>query len=235
MKYVGLAFITILMIGCKSKFKIIGVYRVQKNSEIVLNIKSDSTFTLYNGQVNPYLHPYEHPDEYFWMTTGKWHVENQQLYLNSDSNACYPDSIAFIESKPLQISGFELAFLDFKNDTIPILSVRVHDSLEFARLKGSMKSIKVDNEYFTNRSNGFYRPPNVGDTLKILFYGYPPTFLPFKTIQNKSHTYRKYPRINRDAFYSHPLKIRKGGLLEKHPKMKFEKEKTAGNNMQNGC
>jgi hypothetical protein len=68
--------------SCKVTEKdIIGFYTLDGFPKTTLKINSDKTFEFSKNNSNPYLHPFDHPDEYYSDTKGTWQTVDKKIFL----------------------------------------------------------------------------------------------------------------------------------------------------------
>jgi hypothetical protein len=173
--------IILFFYSCKvTDINIVGHYKMNHFPKSTLTLKSDNNFEFIQNYRNPYLHAFEHPDEYYFRTIGKWKRDGKIITLNSSSDSLiYPlykivvtDSIpnkkSYLENDPAynlmtrnsKTTEFcNYVFYDLYNDTVPILYVKTPLG-DVARLHGSMKYFSWDKK---NK-----------DTLEFSFFGYRP-------------------------------------------------------------
>ena len=169
-----------LMIGlasCKLT-NFVGRYELRHSSKTSMEVKNDGTFEFTQINPNPYLHPFEHPDEYYFTTFGTWTAEKKTLTFNSfkDSIADRQPEIIFSKEitrpidKPrpspmfLDSDGSRFTFYDIFGDTVNILFVQSPDSNRYSALHRTMELADW--------------PASYADTVEFYFYGYKPfTFI----------------------------------------------------------
>src|SRR5258708_28092569 len=83
--------VVLIVSSCKiTRDNLIGAFSCKPIPTIRLNLYKDSTFEFIKINKNPYLHPFEHPDEYFFVSTGYWKLSSsKELILNSEPNVRY--------------------------------------------------------------------------------------------------------------------------------------------------
>lgn len=205
--------------------EIIGHYYMKHNSQSRIDINQDHTFQLYSAELNPFLHPFEHPDRYFFTTKGSWTRYTNTLALTSDSTAQYMPQVQILDSSKVSHPGTQVVFIDYKNDTIPILSVDVGDSLIIAQLHGTIPALKYNPEDYEPYSP-FYKNINNIDSLEFKFYGYPPVSFAFDQLKGHKYRFQLNPITYPTYFRQKPIVIKKNKLVDKEYKFKFLKSKT---------
>src|SRR6266536_161769 len=114
---------TLLLIfisSCKVTEKdIIGFYTLDRFPKTTLTINSDKTFKFSKNNRNPYLHPFDHPEEYYSDTKGTWlTVDKKTISLTSQSDTLvYP--LVSLQTYPARDKKWSyFTFYDTYGDTI---------------------------------------------------------------------------------------------------------------------
>src|SRR5687767_6287408 len=79
--------------SCKvTEKEIIGFYKLDRFPKTTLKINADNTFEFAKNNKNPYLHPSDHPEEYYADTKGTWQWTDKKIIsLTSQSDTLiYP-------------------------------------------------------------------------------------------------------------------------------------------------
>lgn len=121
----------------------IGLYQLDRFPKTTLKINSDRTFEFSKNNRNPYVHPFDHPDEYHWNTKGTWQlVDKRTISLTSQSDTLiYP--LVTVEKLPARDDKWSyFTFYDTYGDTVKVLYVQYTDSSISAAMHRSM-------DYFT--------------------------------------------------------------------------------------
>ena len=159
--YFGTVFI-LLFSSCKvTENDMIGLYKLDRFPKTTLKINSDRTFDFSKNNKNPYLHPFDHPDEYYANTKGTWQtIDNKTISLKSQEDTLMYPLVSF-ETQPARDSNQScFTFYDTYADTVKVLYVQHPDNSISAALHRSMDYYTED---LTKR-----------DTLEFHFYGYRP-------------------------------------------------------------
>lgn len=209
--YFLLAILTVVLhlTSCKvTESKLVGQYKKEHFPKSVLTIKPDTTFEFIQNYRNPYLHPFEHPEENYFRTTGEWALQNDILTLNSTK-----DSFAYklynIVSSDTGSSGYcSYVFYDIYNDTVPILFVRTHKG-DISQLHSSMQDFTYDKTKH--------------ESLQFFFFGYRP--LTIINSQNAETNYNVYlyPEFRPNYFINTTFKVKKNRLKHIDKKIIFRK------------
>jgi len=162
--------------SCKvTEVNLVGLYKMKNFPKSILIIKSDTTFEFIKNYPNPYLLPFEHPEENYFLTTGSWTLKNNILSLYSTADSL-TYSLYDIESSDTSQSKFcSYVFYDIFNDTVPILFVRTSKG-DISRIHNTMKDFSYDK---TKK-----------DSLQFFFFGYRP--LTIVNSQNGETNYKVF-------------------------------------------
>lgn len=200
--------------SCKVTEKdIVGFYKLDRFPKTRLKINSDKTFEFSKNNKNPYLHPFDHPDEYYADTKGTWQwVDNKVISLTSQSDTLiYP--LASVVAQPARDSKWSyFTFYDTYGDTVKVLYVQYNDSTISASMHRSM-------DYFTEDMTK-------RDTLEFHFYGYRPyTFISGQKI-NKDYRITLKPIFQPNFFKAIEFRIKSKQLIDIKRKGKFRLTKS---------
>jgi hypothetical protein len=202
------AFSLLLISSCAVTDKdIIGTYSLDNFPKTTLRIKLDKTFEFSKNNRNPYLHPFDHPDEYYFDTKGTWQtVGKRTISLTSQSDTLiYP--LTSLQADPARDNKSYFTFYDTYGDTVKILYVQFTDSSIAAAMHRSMNYFAED---LTNR-----------DTLQFHFYGYRPyTFIGGKKT-NQDYKITLRPSFQPNFFIRTEFKIKRKQLIDIKRKGKF--------------
>lgn len=212
------AFISTLFIllisSCKVTEKdIIGFYQLDRFPKTTLKINADKTFEFSKNNRNPYLHPFDHSDEYYADTKGKWQAADKKIIsLTSQSDTLiYP--LASLQTFPARDRKYlSFTFYDKYRDTVKILYVKYSDGSSVAVLHRSM-------EYFTEDMTK-------RDTLEFHFYGYRPyTFISGQK-KNQDYSIILKPSFQPNFFHETEFRIKRKQLIDIKRKGKFKMTKS---------
>ena len=208
------AFITMLLFilisSCKVTEKnITGLYTLDHFTKTTLKINSDKTFEFLKINRNPYLHPFDHPDEYYFNTKGNWQrVDKKIISLTSQSDTLiYP--LVIVRSNPArdkEASNF--TFFDTYGDTVKLLSVKYSDSSIVAAMHSSM--------------NYFIEDLTQRDTFKFHFYGYRPYIFISDQKINQDYSIILKPSFHPNLFLGTEFKLKHKKLIEIKSKARFK-------------
>lgn len=207
------AFIAILLFvsSCKLTEKdILGVYKLEGFPKTTLKINADKTFEFSKNKRNPYLHPFDHPDQYYYDTKGSWQtISKKVISLTSQTDTIvYP--LVQIKTSPAKDSGFSnITFYDKYGDTVRILYVQLSDSSTVGRLHGTMPCFSKD--------------LTASDTFEFHFYGYRPyIFISGRKI-NQDYDITLKPEFQPGFFGGSPFAIKRKKIIDIKRKGKFLK------------
>ena len=195
--------------SCKVKeSRLVGLYKMNHFPKSVLTIKSDTTFEFIQNYRNPYLHPFEHPKENYFRTTGHWTLKNDILTLNSIKDSLTYKLYEIVTSDTSKSEYCSYVFYDIYNDTVPILFVRTNSG-DISQLHSSM-------EYFTYEKNK-------RESLQFFFFGYRP--LTIFNSQNGETNYKVYlqPEFRPNWFIGTKFKTTKNKLQHLKKDVVFSK------------
>lgn len=155
-------FLLIFFLGCTiTEESVVGTYYPKIYPKSTLKLFNDGSYEFNFIMDNPYIHPFAHPDQYFFTSKGTWDIQNKILHFQS-----YDDSLTYplrniINNEYSRDSSSIFKFYDINEDPIPILFVEYGDSTSIRALHRSLG---------TNFKHDF----GERDTLTFYFYGYPP-------------------------------------------------------------
>ncbi len=197
-----LILLIILVSSCKVTEKdIIGSYKLDGFPKTILKIKADKTFEFSKNNRNPYLHPFDHPDEYYADTRGLWKIVNSnKMALTSQSDTLiYPlASLKVNPAREKEQSYF--TFYDTYGDTVKVLYVQYSDSSIIATLHRSMDYYTED---ITKR-----------DTLEFHFYGYRPYIFISGQKSNQDYSIILKPAFQPNYFRGTEFRIKRKKLID---------------------
>jgi hypothetical protein len=200
--------------SCKVTEKdIVGFYQLDRFPKTTLKINADKTFEFSKSNRNPYLHPFDHSDEYYSDTKGTWQsIDKNTISLTSQSDTLiYPlASLQTFPARDKEYSNF--TFYDKYRDTVKILYVQYSDGSSVAVLHHSM-------DYFTEDMAK-------RDTLEFHFYGYRPyTFISGQK-KNQDYSITLIPSFQPNFFRGTEFKIKRHKLIDIKRKGKFKMKKS---------
>lgn len=213
-----IAFISILFVvltsSCKVTEKdIIGSYQLDRFPKTTLTINADKTFEFSKNNRNPYLLPFDHPDEYYADTKGTWQaVDKKTIVLTSQSDTLiYPlVSVATAPARDKKWSYF--TFYDTYGDTVQVLYVQFTDSSISAEMHRSM-------DYFTEDLTK-------RDTLEFHFYGYRPYVFMGRRKVNQDYSITLKPGFQPNFFRRTEFRLKRKQLIDIRRKTKFRMTKS---------
>lgn len=209
-----LTLFVLLVSSCKvTEQDIIGFYQLDRFPKTTLKINLDKTFEFSKNNRNPYLHPFDHPDEYYADTKGKWQmVDKKTITLTSQSDTLiYP--LVSVEIQPARNNKWsQFTFYDKYGDTVKILYVQYTDSSISAAMHRSM-------DYFTE--DLIKR-----DTLEFHFYGYRPYVFIGGRKANQDYSISLKPSFQPNFFRGTEFRIRRKQLFDIKRKGKFRMTKS---------
>lgn len=199
------------MFSCKVKDdKIIGHYKMKHFPKTTLHINSDHTFTFTKINPNPYLHPFDHLEEFYFVTSGTWKKgDKNQVILNS-----YVDSLHLplmeIKELPNNTDRSNFNFVDKYNDPVQILYVEnLGNGLITAPLHSSM--------------DNFSEKLQENDSLKFSFYGYKSLILTHSKKGNLDYRITLLPPFVPKYFDELKLNVKNRKLVNRRGNVKFSK------------
>jgi hypothetical protein len=211
-KVASILLLSFLMMTCQPiKRSIVGSYSLKGVPTTQIQLKADSTFEFINIHYNPYLHPFDHPDENFLATSGKWSIRlPNQLILQSGPNYKAHQYSALEEKAIPGEKSSRFVFQDVNGDTVKILYVKLPNNSITARIHGTMPSYKE------NLSQG--------DTLEFHFYGYKPWVFVSHNKQNMAYKVALRPEYKPNLFDKSRFRIRGKSLIDSSGLYKFKKQ-----------
>lgn len=207
-------FFVLLVCSCKVTEKdIIGFYELDKFPKTTLKINSDKTFEFSKNNRNPYLHPFDHPDEYYSNTKGIWQtVDKKTISLTSQSDTLIYPLVSLKANPPRDGKWSHFAFYDTYGDTVKILYVQYTDSSISAAMHRSM-------DYFTEDLTK-------RDTLEFHFYGYRPYVFVNGQKTNQDYSITLKPSFQPNFFRGTQFRIKRKQLIDIKRKGKFRMTKS---------
>lgn len=204
----------LLISSCKvTKKDIVGFYQLNKFPKTTLKINSDKTFEFSKNNRNPYLHPFDHPDEYYANTKGKWQmVDKKTISLTSQSDTLIYPLVSLQTNPARNIDRSYFTFYDTYGDTVKILYVQYIDSSISAAMHRSM-------DYFTEDLTK-------RDTLEFHFYGYRPYVFIGGQKTNQDYRVTLKPSFQPNFFRGTEFRIKRKQLIDIKRKGKFRMTKS---------
>jgi len=218
------------LVSCKPT-DFVGHYELRHFPKTSIELRSDGTFEFTKINPNPYLHPFDHPDEYYFRTTGQWRMSNRKLLLNSFKDSLKSRTPEIIENKILEdqridttknifgereLLGYStVTFYDIFNDTVNVLRIQFPDGKGLSQLHSSMKYA----DWFTQLS----------DTAEFHFYGYQPFTFIRDDKKRREMKIKLYPEYQSNIFADREFRINNKGI--KDHKIRFDKKKRPHNNV----
>jgi hypothetical protein len=203
-----IVFLSMCLLGCLAKRDVSGSYSLKRFPKINIKLNSDSSFEYSLVHINPYLHPFDHPEVVFISTKGKWKSTGKRLIslTSLKDSLIYPlAEISKTASSRDSVSNF--FFVDEQNDPVKILYVKMSDSSVVSAFHRSLDSYS---ENLIKR-----------DTLEFHFFG-------FKTLKfisgekrNYNYTIKLRPIFRPSYFNDKLIKVSKNGLSYRTEKYKF--------------
>jgi hypothetical protein len=207
-RFLALAF-TFILIGCKITYQdIYGTYELQDFPKSTLIVKADSTFIFTQNYPNTYLHPFQHPDEYYFRTLGNWHAVPGTIKLIGSAETLDYKTVNILTVEPTANEKSNFKFVDEHGDNVPILFVQYSDSTGVSVLHHTMEDFDED---MTKRDN-----------LQFQFFGYEPWTFIQGELANKNYTVELLPAFRPNGIDSLYLKLRRNVIGSK--KLKFKKK-----------
>ncbi len=200
--------------SCKvSEKDIIGLYRLKNFPKTTFKLNADKTFEFKKINPNPYLHPFDHPDEYYFVSAGQWqHNKNRTIEVTSTKEALTDSVINFSVTAKADVFSHlsEFNFVDTYGDPVKILYVQYLDSSIVAAFHHSMDNFSED---ITKR-----------DTFEFHFYGYKPfTFIADSKV-NQDYKFTLKPSFHPEFFSKTTFKVSRRKLIEIDRRAKFIKD-----------
>jgi hypothetical protein len=216
-----LATLMLSLISCRPA-DVTGSYHLKTLPKTFIKLKRDSTFEFALIRPNPYKHPFDHPEDDYFITRGSWTFKKRTLIMNSFhdrdsviapqvlSNETY-DSIPGILRNCRQPSDSNSIFVfqDLYGDLVKILYAKFPDGTNQSALHQSL-------DFFSWH-------PDQSDTVEFHFYGYKPyTFIRTDKVK-RAVAIRLYPAVKGDVFKDHHFKLTRNAIRNK--KIVFRKNK----------
>lgn len=210
----------------------VGHYELRHFPKTSIKLTNDGTFVFTKINPNPYLHPFDHPEDNYFVTSGTWTVTKNTLTLNSNKAPTTTKDPEVIESKVLtKVDSFKnghgqqhpssyttFTFYDIFGDTVNILYAQFPDSSSIAQLHSSMKYLKLptaDRE----RDYDFH----MSDTIEFHFYGYKPYQFIRPDREGRAIKIQLYPEERSAVFENRHFIINRKRI--KDHKIRFDKKK----------
>jgi hypothetical protein len=210
--YFLIIILTILLkfTSCKvTESNIVGKYKMDNFPKTILNLKSDTTFEFIQNYRNPYLLPFEHPDEVYFRTTGLWTLQNNFLFLNStnDSLTYKLYDIVATDTSKSQLCNY--VFYDIYNEIVPILYVMTKKNGPISRFHSSIENFTYEK---TEKEN-----------LQFFFFGYRPFTI--MNSQNGETNYKIFlqPEFRPSWFKGTKFKVKRDKLKHLSKNIIFRK------------
>ncbi|MFT3705946.1 MAG: hypothetical protein QM802_26505 [Agriterribacter sp.] len=201
--------VLVCIISCKVAEKdMAGLYRLDGFPKTILKINSDKTFEFSKNNRNPYLHPFDHPDEYYFDTKGSWRkIDKKTISLTSQTDTLVYPLVSIETFNPKNPSSSQFTFYDTYGDTVKVLYVQYSNNSITAALHRSMDYFAED---LTKR-----------DTLEFHFYGYRPyTFISGQKT-NKDYNIILKPGFQPNFFIETMFSVKRKKLIDIKRKGKF--------------
>jgi hypothetical protein len=187
----------------------IGYYRWEKVRKTTLKINPDKTFQFERNNPNPYLHPFDHPDENYFITHGTWSLSKRKIILMSSEDSLVYPLYQIKKSEASDSTYSHFTFIDSDLDPVKILYVKLSDSSMVSALHRSMDDFKHD----------------LRDTqeMEFHFYGYRSlNFVPDKA-ENADYTVTLSPEYRPSIFKETELTLGRKKLIDKKANAVFRK------------
>ncbi len=198
--------------SCASEHNIFGTYRLHDFPKTTLKINSDQTFEFVKNNPNPYLHPFDHPGENYFITRGTWtKSDNKTISITSQKDTLvYP--LADVNkslAKEANLSHF--VFYDLSGDTVRLLYTILSNGGWVGRLHGTSPFFSTD--------------LTKSDTFEFHFYGYRPFKFMSRQKINQDYSIRLKPEFQPGFFDSTEFRIKRNRLIDIKRHGKFKKVK----------
>ncbi|HEV8514299.1 MAG TPA: hypothetical protein VGQ59_13545 [Cyclobacteriaceae bacterium] len=201
-----------------------GHYELRHFPKTSIDIKDDGTFEFTKINPNPYLHSFEHPEDYYFVTSGTWTIRKNKLTLTSSNEPLTSKDPEIIESKEdltkidttknqfgemwTPRSYWTFTFYDIFGDTVNVLNGRSPDNTEIFRLHQSMKTLRWSTVW--------------NDTLEFHFYGYRPFKYTRIDKARRIIKVRLYPDKVGSVFKDKQFVLKRNRIIDR--KIRFEKK-----------
>lgn len=218
-----LGLVIALLSSCKSG-DYVGRYQLRHYPKTTFELKNDGTFEFTQINPNPYLHPLDHPDEYFFKTNGTWTVKDKQLIVTSFNEATTVRKPELIDSAQVVKKGegeyrtqnfSTVTFYDVFGDTVNVLYGQFPDSSTVQLLHRSMRFFE-----WPNLSEKEFQ---VSDTIEFHFYGYEPLQFIRPDRNRRNFKFRLYPQRQGGIFDNRQFIITRNQIKDRG--IKFERAK----------
>jgi len=206
--------VVVLMGSCKvTEEELIGKYHLNKFPKTTIQIKQDKSFEFVKNNPNPYLHPFEHPEENYFITKGTWEIaDKNKIILNSQNDSLTYPLGEVKKEKAKNQSTSDFIFLDTDGDIVKILYVQYPSGEVSMAFHSSMSSFSQD---LTKK-----------DSLEFYFYGYRHFTFIGEERENADYTIKLTPEFKPNYFLQTEFVFRKNKILDVKKKAKFLKKKS---------
>ncbi len=169
-----LLFFAITCYSCATT-ELSGKYVLRQFPKTSFEFRNDGTFEFHQMYSNPYLHPFDHPNENFFTTTGAWEKTGLKVVINSNRDSMISkaaeivsmidlqtpvDTVVNLDGKREALRYSRFTFYDIYNDTVNVLYAKSPDGNSMSLLHRSMKVVDW--------------PLSGNDTIEFHFFGYSP-------------------------------------------------------------
>jgi hypothetical protein len=195
------------LISCRA-INPVGHYELRYFPKVTMDVRENGEFQFVKIIRNPYLHPFDHPDQTYFVARGTWLKKKNKLVLTQSQKSLADkpsEKIDDRENSTLEYSTY--TFIDIYRDTIDVLYGKFADSTWLGVLHGKMKNLS-----WTSKS----------DTAEIHFFGYKPLTLIRDDKQKREVVIRLYPEFRLGSIPSGEFVVRKKRLLTR--RFKFERK-----------
>jgi hypothetical protein len=190
----------------------VGSYSMENVPKTTFVFNSDKTFSFTRINPNPYMHPFEHTDEYHFTTRGNWGFVTKNLIelVSQPDTLIYPlQKVDKIKSEDDNISKF--SFIDVYGDKVRILYVQKKDSSIVFSLHNSMDF------YSCNLKEEDY--------FEFHFYGYPPYKFIGEQKENSNYVITLRPIFKPGFFFRRLFKVSKNKIRDIKVGVSFKRMK----------
>lgn len=208
-----LLILVVFFTSCKvTETSFVGLYSMEKVPKTSFTFNSDKTFSFTRINPNPYLHPFDHTDEYHFTTKGNWSFVSKNIIelVSQVDTIIYPLTIVN-KSHPENDSTSKFNFIDVYGDKVKILYVQKTDGSIVAALHRSIDffSCNIKKE----------------DTLEFHFYGYPPLKVSGRQQENATYVITLKPFFRPNFFFRRQFKVSKNKIQDTRVGIIFKKTK----------
>jgi len=211
----------------------VGLYELRHFTKTSIELKNDGRFEFTKINPNPYLHPFDHPEDNYFMTNGTWMVNKNKLTLNSSKEPTTTKDPEIIDSTKVltkvdssiniygrkQLESYTtFTFYDIFGDTVNILFGQFPDRSSIARQHRSMRYLQLP----TVDREGDYEF-HMSDTIEFHFYGYKPYQFIRTDRERREIKIRLYPEKRSGVFENQPFIISRKRI--KDHRIRFDKKK----------